>query len=70
MYLEHGYRTVKVKVGGLTPEADAERVGLIRKTVGKDIAIMLDANQGWDFPMAVRAAHLCAPHGIGIPVER
>ena len=64
MYLEHGYRTVKVKVGGLTPEDDAERVGRIRKAVGKDVAIMLDANQGWDLPTAVRAARLCAPHDI------
>jgi D-arabinonate dehydratase len=64
LYLEHGYRTVKVKVGGLTPEADAERVGVIRKAVGPDVAIMLDANQGWDLPTAVRAARLCEPHGI------
>jgi L-alanine-DL-glutamate epimerase-like enolase superfamily enzyme len=63
-YLEHGYRTVKVKVGGLTPEADAERVGVIRKAVGPDVAIMLDANQGWSLPTAVRAARLCEPHGI------
>ncbi len=64
MYMEQGYRTVKVKVGGLTPEADAERVGLIRRAVGKGVAIMLDANQGWDYPTAVRAAQLCAPHDI------
>ena len=50
MYVEQGYRTVKVKVGGLTPEADAERVGRIRKAVGRDVAIMLDANQGWNLP--------------------
>jgi D-arabinonate dehydratase len=64
MYLEHGYRTVKVKVGGLPPEADAERVGVIRKAVGKDVAIMLDANQGWSLPSAIRAARLCAEHDI------
>jgi L-alanine-DL-glutamate epimerase-like enolase superfamily enzyme len=64
MYAKLGYRTVKVKVGGLTPEADAERVGLIRKTIGRDVAIMLDANQGWDLPTAVRAARLCEPHDI------
>src|SRR5437667_12456455 len=64
MYLEHGYKTIKVKVGGLTPEADAERVGVIRKAVGKDVSIMLDANQGWDLPTAVRATKLCEPHGI------
>jgi L-alanine-DL-glutamate epimerase-like enolase superfamily enzyme len=64
MYREHGYRTVKVKVGGLTPEGDAERVGRIRKAVGRDVAIMLDANQGWDLPTAIRAARLCEPHDI------
>src|SRR5437016_5537691 len=64
MYVEQGYRTLKVKVGGLTPEADAERVGVIRKAVGNGVAIMLDANQGWNLPTAVRAATLCAPHDI------
>src|SRR2546428_13032711 len=64
MYVAQGYRTLKVKVGGLTPEADAERVGVIRKAVGKDVAIMLDANQGWNLLTAVRAATLCAPHDI------
>ena len=56
LYMEQGYRTVKVKVGGLPPEADAERVGLIRKALGDDVGIMLDANQGWDLPTALRAA--------------
>src|SRR2546427_42696 len=46
MYLEKGYRTLKVKVAGLAPEADAERVALIRRTVGRDVQLMLDANQG------------------------
>ncbi len=64
MYVEQGYRTVKVKVGGLAPEADAARVGVIRKAVGRDVAIMLDANQGWNLPTALRAATLCAPHDI------
>jgi L-alanine-DL-glutamate epimerase-like enolase superfamily enzyme len=64
MYVEAGYRTLKVKVGGLTPEADAERVGRIRKAVGQDVALMLDANQGWNLPTALRAAKLCAPHDI------
>lgn len=64
LYLQNGYKTVKVKVGGLTPEADAERVGVIRKAVGRDVKIMLDANGGWDLPTAVRAARLCEPHDI------
>src|ERR1700752_3643172 len=44
LYLQHGYRTVKAKVGGLPPEADAARIGLIRQALGKDVALMIDAN--------------------------
>jgi L-alanine-DL-glutamate epimerase-like enolase superfamily enzyme len=64
LYLEKGYRALKVKVGGLTPEADAERVRLIRETVGDKVALMLDANQGWDTTTAIRAARLCEPYNI------
>src|SRR5439155_1984212 len=51
-YVKLSYRTVKAKVGGLSPEDDAARVGLIRKAVGRDVAIMIDANQGWNLPTA------------------
>src|ERR1051325_1854152 len=64
MYVEQGYRTVKAKVGGLSPQADAERIGVIRKAVGQDVAIMLDANQGWNLPTAVEAAKRCEAHDI------
>ena len=64
LYMEQGYQTVKVKVGGLPAEADAERVGIIRRALGPRVALMLDANQGWDLPTAVRAARLCAEHDI------
>lgn len=61
LYMEKGYRTMKVKVGGLTPKADAERVRFIRQCVGDDMALMLDANQGWDLPTAIEAAQRCEP---------
>jgi L-alanine-DL-glutamate epimerase-like enolase superfamily enzyme len=63
-YLERGYRTLKVKVGRLTPEADAERVKVIRQTAGDDVDLMLDANQGWDLPTAIHTARLCEPYRI------
>ncbi len=63
-YLEKGYRTLKVKVGGLSPEEDAQRVRLIRETAGDEVAIMLDANQGWNLPTAIRAARLFEPYNI------
>ncbi len=44
--IKAGYDTLKLKVGkGI--KLDMERVKAIRKTVGKDIKIRLDANQGW-----------------------
>jgi D-galactarolactone cycloisomerase len=64
MYLEQGYRTLKVKVGGLPPEEDAERVRIVRQTAGDATDIMLDANQGWDVSTAIRAAHLYEPYNI------
>jgi L-alanine-DL-glutamate epimerase-like enolase superfamily enzyme len=64
MYTDKGYRTLKVKVAGLTPEADAERVRLIRETVGPGVALMLDANGGWDLQTAKRAAQLFEPLDI------
>jgi L-alanine-DL-glutamate epimerase-like enolase superfamily enzyme len=63
-YLEQGYRTLKVKVGRLSPEADAERVRVIREAAGPDVDLMIDANQGWDLPTAVHAARLLEPLGI------
>ena len=47
-----------------SPEADAERVGVIRKAVGPDVAIMLDANQGWDLPTAIARLGSARPHDI------
>lgn len=64
LYMEKGYRTVKVKVGGLPPEEDAARVRFIRRCVGDDVALMLDANQGWNLPTAIQAAQLCADANI------
>jgi L-alanine-DL-glutamate epimerase-like enolase superfamily enzyme len=63
-YVEQGYRTLKVKVGRLTPEEDAERVRVVRQTVGDTVDIMLDANQGWNLTTAMQAARLCEPYHI------
>jgi D-galactarolactone cycloisomerase len=64
LYLEAGYRTVKAKVGGLSAKDDAERIGLIRKAVGPEVKIMIDANQGWDLPTALEASRRCEAQDI------
>lgn len=47
-----GFRTIKLKVGA-NVEDDVRRCGLARATVGKDIAIAIDANQRWDVGPAI-----------------
>jgi L-alanine-DL-glutamate epimerase-like enolase superfamily enzyme len=44
---------VKFKVGGLTPARDAERVRVARESAGPRVAIMVDANPGYDRAQAV-----------------
>ncbi len=52
--VSQGFRTIKVKVGE-DPEVDVARVWAIRDAVGGDIAIRIDANQGWTPPQAIWA---------------
>jgi L-alanine-DL-glutamate epimerase-like enolase superfamily enzyme len=42
-----GFRAFKIKVGHSDPEWDLHRLDLIRRTVGADAGIMIDANEAW-----------------------
>jgi len=48
-----GFEAVKLKLGDGWP-TDLERVSEVREAIGPDIPIRIDANQGWDFPQALR----------------
>ncbi len=63
-YREAGMAGCKFKVGGLTPEADAERVTAARRAVGPDFVLAVDANRGWSVDDAVRFARLVEPLDI------
>ena len=52
-----GMAGCKVKVGGLTPAEDAERVAAARAGVGPDFVIAVDANCGWVTADAIDFAH-------------
>lgn len=52
--VKRGFKALKVKVG-VSPTEDIERVKLIRKTVGDDVQIRIDANQGWTPKQAIEA---------------
>lgn len=49
MVKREGIRTVKLK-GGVDPKRDVELVKQVRKTVGSDVALAVDANQGYATP--------------------
>jgi o-succinylbenzoate synthase len=47
-----GFQFIKVKVGG-SKEEDIERIKTIRETIGPEIPLRLDANQGWNTQDAI-----------------
>jgi len=44
---ERGFRTAKLRVKNPTLEADTRHIETIRKGVGEDLVLGVDANQGW-----------------------
>jgi L-alanine-DL-glutamate epimerase-like enolase superfamily enzyme len=59
-----GMAGCKVKVGGRSPEADAERVAAARQGAGDDFWIAVDANRGWSVAEATRFARLIEKYDI------
>ncbi len=59
-----GMAGCKVKVGGLSAAADAERVAACRDGGGPDFIIAVDANRGWPVSEAVKFARLIERYDI------
>lgn len=67
-----GFTAMKLKVGSPNPDHDVARVEMVRKTVGDDIQIMLDANQAWSLPTALNVCRRLAevqPYWIEEPTQ-
>lgn len=63
-YVSEGYKTVKFKVGsdwGKNMERDLRRMEKVRKAVGDDIEIAVDANQVWNVEDAAAFAEMIRP---------
>ena len=52
-YVEQGFGGMKFKVGGRSPQVDAERFRVAREAAGPDFVLMADANQGYTLAEAV-----------------
>lgn len=63
-YVAMGFAGCKFKVGGASPEIDAERVAAARVAVGNDLVLMVDANQGYTRAEAVDFGRRVADLGI------
>lgn len=50
---ESGFPVIKVKLGE-SAELDIERIKAIRKAIGKDLPLRIDANQGWNVKDAIK----------------
>lgn len=55
-----GFTAIKLKVGSRDPERDIRRAHLVRDAVGPDVRVMLDCNQQWTLPDAIRRCQALA----------
>ena len=51
---QRGFRALKMKIGGRSPEEDIRYIKLAREVGGDDFGLMADANQTYSVPLAVR----------------
>ena len=64
-HAEDGFKAMKMKIGGLTLDEDVDRVHAVRRTVGDDIRVMVDANEAYDTGTALVMARRIADADIG-----
>jgi len=60
---EEGYRAFKLKIG-FGQERDLANLDAMRRALGDDAELMVDANQSWSLAEAQRMAPLLAPHAL------
>lgn len=65
-HVAKGFDTLKVKVGTGSFQQERERIHAIRRTVGQDITIRLDANQGWKPKEAIRLIRQLEDDGMNL----
>jgi L-fuconate dehydratase len=52
--IDQGFTAFKLKVGSSDAERDLRRAAMLRECVGDEGTLMLDANQRWNLPVALR----------------
>jgi L-alanine-DL-glutamate epimerase-like enolase superfamily enzyme len=52
--LGQGFRAIKMRLGRARMADDLEAVRIVRETIGPDVTLMVDSNQGWDVDYTIR----------------
>lgn len=63
-YLDMGYTSVKMKIGGTSLADDLERIEAVIKVVGSGANLAVDANGRFDLPTALAYAEALDPYGL------
>ncbi len=51
--MANGFKAMKLKVGSADMQRDIHRAHIVREEAGRDVKVMLDANQQWTLPRAI-----------------
>jgi D(-)-tartrate dehydratase len=63
-YLDLGYTTVKIKIGGAALATDLQRIEAAIDVVGSGASLAVDANGRFDLPTALEYAKALEPYGL------
>ena len=63
-YVEAGFLGMKTKVGGIPIDHDVDRVKALRKEIGPNIKLMIDANQAYNASSAIRIGNKLADQDL------
>jgi D-galactarolactone cycloisomerase len=62
-YVAEGFKAIKLKIGfGI--EADVRATRAVRRAIGDDVVLMVDANQAYDAVAAIRLGHMIEEYDI------
>ncbi|MCC7104854.1 MAG: mandelate racemase/muconate lactonizing enzyme family protein [Chloroflexi bacterium] len=59
-----GAKYYKMKIGVPNLRENVDRVAAVRKAIGDDIGLLVDANQRWDAQTSIMVGHWLEPYGL------
>jgi L-fuconate dehydratase len=62
--LDAGFGAMKLKVGSADSQRDIRRVGIVREVVGDNVKLMVDCNQQWTLPKALKVCRELMPMAL------